>query len=87
MKILSIDFDYFQNTTKETLLSDYPDGIDLPPFVSQVVWASRYIDENSEKEAKQFLEDIFGDEDIDNVNDELKALIKDYVTTLLEGDV
>ena len=41
MKVLSIDFDYFQDGTKEQL-SMYPDGIDLPPELSDIVWAGKY---------------------------------------------
>ena len=41
-KILSIDFDYFQKLCTETL-HIYPDGIDLPTEVSNVVWATKYM--------------------------------------------
>lgn len=40
MNILSIDFDFFQNIPYD-VLSKYPDGIDLPQEVSNLVWASR----------------------------------------------
>lgn len=30
-RILSIDFDYFQDVSRDTLLECYPDGYDLPP--------------------------------------------------------
>lgn len=49
MKILSIDFDYFQNVTKD-VLRDYPDGIDLGTSLSKIVWAVRYIEGNPAKE-------------------------------------
>jgi len=49
MKILSIDFDYFQNVTKE-ILRDYPDGIDLGTTLSQIIWAVRYVEGNPSKE-------------------------------------
>lgn len=39
MNILSIDFDFFQKIPKEAL-SAYPDGIDLPTDVSNIIWAS-----------------------------------------------
>ncbi len=41
MKVLSIDFDFFQDVTKEQLAL-YPDGVDNPTFLSEVVWASHY---------------------------------------------
>ena len=41
MKILSIDFDYFQKVTKRHLL-EYPDGIDTPTLMSEIIWASHY---------------------------------------------
>lgn len=41
MNILSIDFDYFQIVDKD-ILKDYPDGIDLPTGLSELVWASKY---------------------------------------------
>ena len=42
MKILSIDYDYFQKADKDTLRRCYPDGVDLPPELSQAVWAAHY---------------------------------------------
>lgn len=44
MKILSIDFDFFQNTTKELVKFYYPDGADLGTRMSQIIWATRYMD-------------------------------------------
>ncbi len=41
MNILSLDFDYFQ-VVNEEILSMYPDGIDLPTRLSELVWASKY---------------------------------------------
>lgn len=41
-RVLSIDFDYFQNATKDALFQ-YPDGIDLHPSISQQVWESKYL--------------------------------------------
>ena len=38
--VLSIDFDYFQNIPYE-VLPHYPDGIDLPLDISNIVWASK----------------------------------------------
>lgn len=45
MKVLSIDFDYFQKVSKETVMK-YPDGVDLPPSLSEFVWGSHYIDKD-----------------------------------------
>lgn len=42
LNILSIDFDYFQNPTPKNLITDYPDGIDLPTELSKPVWATHY---------------------------------------------
>lgn len=44
MKILSIDYDYFQQVSVDTMRKCYPDGIDLPTDVSNIVWASKYAD-------------------------------------------
>lgn len=42
VRILSIDFDYFQDTTRETVLKCYPDGIDLPTEITCVIWMNSY---------------------------------------------
>ncbi len=39
--ILSIDFDYFQDASPD-VFSSYPDGIDLPTDISNVVWICKY---------------------------------------------
>lgn len=41
---------------------------------------------SSEQEARNFLKDIFGDEDIDSISDENKAKIKEFVSTLFCDD-
>ena len=41
MKILSVDFDYFQDVSKETLLK-YPDGVDLPTQITNFTLGSKY---------------------------------------------
>lgn len=41
-KVLSIDFDFFQNTTKDAL-SHYPDGVDVSSEISTIVWGSYYV--------------------------------------------
>lgn len=51
MKILSVDFDFFQNTTKELIKFYYPDGADLGTKLSQIIWAARY-DLSSESKNK-----------------------------------
>lgn len=42
--------------------------------------------ETSEQGARNFLKDIFGDEDIDSISDENKAKIKEFVSTLFCDD-
>ena len=41
-KILSIDFDYFQKVSPEVLRTCYPDGVDLSPEISTIVWSGYY---------------------------------------------
>lgn len=60
MKILSIDFDYFQNVTKK-ILRDYPDGIDLGTSLSKIVWAVRYVEGNP---AKKQIESVTLNQDL-----------------------
>lgn len=40
-KILSIDFDFFANVTQKELMC-YPDGVDLPTELTELVWATHY---------------------------------------------
>ena len=55
LRVLSIDFDYFQVVDKDTVQSCYPDGIDLDTNLSTVVWASHYaIPSQKEKLDKVF---------------------------------
>lgn len=49
LRVLSIDFDYFQTVDKDTLFSCYPDGIDLSTHLSTIVWASYYANPTTEK--------------------------------------
>lgn len=42
-KVLSIDFDFFQNVTQRQLYA-YPDGIDLAPELSDIVWGVKYME-------------------------------------------
>ena len=41
LKVLSIDFDFFQKTTVN-LLMNYPDGVDLPTKITEITWSSHY---------------------------------------------
>ncbi len=42
MKVLSIDFDYFQDVKPDTISRCYPDGIDTSPYISSVIWGTIY---------------------------------------------
>ena len=42
--------------------------------------------EQSEQDARDFLQDIFGDSDVDSLSNELKDKIRKYVTKLLVTD-
>ncbi len=42
VKVLSIDFDYFQKVSKETLMY-YPDGHDFGTELSCIIWAGHYV--------------------------------------------
>lgn len=47
MKVLSIDFDYFQDVTKDQLKL-YPDGVDLPTYLTECTWGSHYASNGKE---------------------------------------
>lgn len=64
IKVLSIDFDYFQNVDKDTVRHCYPDGIDLPTNVSTVVWSTHYANKHTEEKLKN----------VSIMKDELKLL-------------
>lgn len=49
LRVLSIDFDFFQDVDKDTLCECYPDGIDLSTDLSCIVWASRYANDLDER--------------------------------------
>lgn len=70
-KVLSIDFDFFQNTTKELIKNFYPDGIDLSPSISEIVWASKYCNNpfSKDNDDEQTLFDV-------TINQELFSDIK-----------
>lgn len=65
LRVLSIDFDFFQDVDKDTMVKCYPDGIDLSTELSCIVWANRYANNLSE-ELKQvsinndLLNDLYG---------------------------
>ena len=49
INVLSIDFDFFQKVTSDTLLRYYPDGLDLPTVLTEITWSRRYdIPDNGE---------------------------------------
>ena len=58
-RVLSIDFDYFQRVSEDTLKKCYPDGIDNGTEISKVVWASHYAD----KRQAELLEQVGINED------------------------
>lgn len=47
LKVLSVDFDYFQNVTVDTIRNCYPDGIDLPTELSTIVWSGYYANDRT----------------------------------------
>ncbi len=49
LKVLSIDFDYFQNVSEDVMQSYYPDGHDHNTFISSIVWQPIYFYEESNK--------------------------------------
>lgn len=48
LNILSIDFDFFQNVSKKALYRYYPEGLDLPTEISNIVWAGHYSTHNEQ---------------------------------------
>ena len=47
-RVLSIDFDFFQIVSHETILRCYPDGVDLPSFITEATWTSHYASHEEE---------------------------------------
>lgn len=43
MKVLSIDFDFFQDVDAYTMVSNYPDGVDAATFLSSLIWTGHYV--------------------------------------------
>lgn len=58
LNVLSIDFDFFQNIPYDTL-SAFPDGIDLPLGISNLVWSARYIHYSEQLQKVRFDEEYF----------------------------
>ena len=57
--VLSIDFDFFQKVDKDTLVTCYPDGVDVSTQLSKFTWAGYYVNLNTAKK----LADVKVDED------------------------
>lgn len=53
MKVLSIDFDYFQNVDAETLVTCYPDGIDLPTETTLLTWCTYYCNSRTKEKLEK----------------------------------
>lgn len=49
LRVLSIDFDYFQTVDANTLRRCYPDGVDLPTSLSVMAWSSYYANPDTER--------------------------------------
>ena len=45
--VLSIDFDFFQHVTKDTILHYYPDGHDYDTQLSSIIWSTYYADDHT----------------------------------------
>ncbi|MBR0542385.1 MAG: hypothetical protein IJK26_09350 [Clostridia bacterium] len=48
MKVLSIDWDYFQKVSVDTMRRCYPDGLDATTFLSEITWGSHYATDGEE---------------------------------------
>ena len=64
LKVLSIDFDYFQNATADTMMYAYPDGKDLPTSLSSFVWQSHY---SNQKTNEKLMKVTFPEEEYDKL--------------------
>lgn len=60
LKVLSIDFDYFQKVDKSTITNCYPDGIDVPTDVSSIIWSGYYANPKSSEQLQHV--DILSEE-------------------------
>lgn len=59
MRVLSIDWDFFQDVSIDTLKECYPDGYDSSTALSEIVWGSRYASYGEEIEAVTLLKDDY----------------------------
>lgn len=57
MKVLSIDWDYFQKVSVDTMRNCYPDGLDASTFLSEITWGSRYASDGKEINDVTVMED------------------------------
>lgn len=60
LKVLSIDFDYFQKVSADTLSSCYPDGKDNPTFLTKITWVNHYACSEEQLKKVTLLEKPFG---------------------------
>lgn len=60
-RVLSIDFDFFQDTDKDTIANCYPDGVDLPSDLSNIIWASHYANYSNELHKVSINKDLLYD--------------------------
>ena len=74
LRVLSIDFDYFQNVDAETVMY-YPDGHDLPSSLSATIWAHHYANEQEEKRIRTV-----------SINEERINELKDVLSYNAEDD-
>lgn len=42
MRVLSIDWDYFQRVSVDTMRDCYPDGLDVSTWLSEITWGNHY---------------------------------------------
>lgn len=57
MKVLSIDFDYFQQASVEQVRNLYPDGVDNPTEISEIVWSDHYASDGKELNSIGIMQD------------------------------
>lgn len=80
VRLISIDFDFFQKVDKDTIGSYYPDGVDLSTDLSKMVWTGYYVHPNTKKK----LEAVTCDEDALNTMKSILShcpTIKDVLMT------
>ena len=59
MKVLSIDWDFFQNVSIDVLRTCYPDGRDASTKMSEFIWGNRYAESRQELETVTLLTDEY----------------------------